>query len=446
MKQPPLRTLLPQRILLPVQEFIQTEVAGGIVLLVAAAVALIWANSPWNDSYFDLWRDTQISVDFHIFSASEDLQHWANDLLMVVFFFVVGLEIKRELLHGELAGPRKAALPAAAALGGMAVPALIYIALNTGENSVDGWGIPMATDIAFALGVLALVGKRIPSRLRVFLLALAVVDDIGAIVVIAVFYTDTLALDSLGIAAAVVALIVVLQAFGVRGTMLYLLLGLCLWAAVYQSGVHATIAGVILGLLTPAQARIDPATYAASMDDLLRDYRQATEDSDEERREATLGEIEELTTGRSAPLERLERLLHPWSSFVVIPIFALANAGIDLSGGVLSDAATSSVTYGVALGLIAGKLAGVLGVTWLAVRLRLADLPAGVTWPHLLGVALLAGIGFTVSLFISGLAFERAELVDEAKIGVFAASIVAGAAGFAFLRILTRPGAGGEPA
>lgn len=431
------RPSLAPRLLLPVQEFIRTEAGSGAVLLAATAVALIWANSPWNDSYFEFW-DTIITIDLGIFDVSEDLQHWVNDALMVVFFFVVGLEIKREALHGELAGARRAALPIAAAAGGMIVPALIYTAFNAGGDGGRGWGIPMATDIAFALGVLALLGPRIPSMVRIFLLALAIVDDIGAIMVIAIFYSGSLDWGALAFAAGVVIFIVVMLRLRVRNGLMYGITGLVLWAAIFESGVHATIAGVILGLLAPSRPEGD-SDFAQLTEELLAEYRSAIAAGDIERVEAVLGEMEEETAERSTPLERLERLLHPWSSYLVVPVFALANAGIDLSGDMLGDALTSPVTLGVLMGLLAGKLIGVFGASFLAVRLRLAELPPGVTWMHVAGIGLLAGIGFTVALFVTGLAFEERQFIDDGKVGILVASILAGVAGFLFLRLITEP-------
>jgi Na+:H+ antiporter, NhaA family len=435
MRKPPSR--LPVRLLLPVQEFIRTETAGGFVLLAAAAVALIWANSPVSDSYFDFW-EKEIAIETGIFDARETLQHWVNDGLMTIFFLVVGLEIKRELVHGELAGPRLAALPAAAALGGMVVPALLYTVLNAGGDGSKGWGIPMATDIAFALGVLALVGNRLPPALRGFLLALAVADDIGAIAVIAVFYTDDFALEALAVALGLTVVIASLRAVNVQNGILHGGLGLALWAAVFESGVHPTIAGVILGLLTPSLSAPDPA-YAEKARRLLAEYEAAVIEDDSSRAEAVLGEIEEETAVRSAPLERLERLLHPWSSFVVVPIFALANAGVDISADSISDAAGSPITHGVVLGLVAGKVIGIVTATYLAVRLGLGDLPRGATWRHIIGLGLLAGIGFTVALFIAGLAFDDTQRIDEARIGILTASTIAGVVGFIALRYLSPP-------
>jgi NhaA family Na+:H+ antiporter len=433
MKRPPPR--LPGRLLLPVQEFVRTETAGGIVLFAAAAIALIWANSPISDSYFDFW-EKEVAIETGIFDARENLQHWVNDGLMTIFFLVVGLEIKRELLHGELAGRRLAALPAAAALGGMVIPALLYTALNAGGEGGRGWGIPMATDIAFALGVLALVGNRVPPALRGFLLALAVVDDIGAIAVIAVFYTDDLALDALTIAFGLTIVIASLRAVNVQNGILHGALGIALWAAAFESGVHPTIAGVILGLLTPSLSAPDP-TYTEKARELVDQYEAAVTEDDVVRAGALLGEIEEETAVRSAPLERLERLLHPWSSFVVVPIFALANSGVDISGDAISDAAASPITHGVILGLLAGKVIGVVAATYIAVRLGLADLPRGATWRHIVGLGLLAGIGFTVALFITGLAFDDPQRIDEARIGILTASMIAGVVGFVALRFVS---------
>jgi len=419
------RSYVTDRVLQPVRQFIRTEAGGGALLLAAASAAFVWANSPWDKSYFDLWH-TVVSVDIPLFEASQDLQHWVNDSLMVGFFLVVGLEIKRELLYGELATPRRAALPIAAALGGIVVPALIFASINTGGVGAKGWGIPMATDIAFALAVLALLGNRIPSSLRVFLLALAIVDDIGAISVIAIFYTEGLQFDSLAVAAAILAVLVAVQTAGVRNLAVYLTLGVFLWAAVFESGVHATAAGVLLGVLVPgrhppaAGARIVSSAPSASTDTPTTDF----------------DAVAVVAVDDKTPLERLEGLLHPWSAFVFVPLFALANSGISLSGETLREAASSPVTYGVVLGLLVGKPIGVVGAVFLATRLGVGSLPAGVTWPHVLGVSLLAGIGFTVSLFITGLAFEDPVLAGEAKIGVLSASVIAAITGYAILRVV----------
>jgi NhaA family Na+:H+ antiporter len=410
------------------------EQNSGLVLLAATVLALAWANSPWQSSYFAL-LGTRLSVDLGLFALSKDLQHWINDGLMTVFFFVVGLEIKREIVHGELGSARRAALPIAAALGGMVFPALIYFALNREGEAVRGWGVPMATDIAFALGVLALLGKRAPTELRIFLLTLAVVDDIGAILVIAVFYTEQLSVTALAVAVLLLGVIVLANRVGLRETLAYLVLGILVWLAVLQSGVHATIAGVVLGILTPAQPFLRPEAFGEKIEDIVRTIRSAIAQRDHESAESALGELEQLTVSTEAPVERLERLAHPWSSYLVLPIFAFANAGVSLSGEALSAAAISNVTLGIALGLLIGKPLGILLLAWLAVRLGLAVLPATIAWRQVLGVGLLAGIGFTVALFIGDLAFADQSLKDAAKIGIFGASLLAGIVGYVFLRV-----------
>lgn len=418
----------------PVQNYIHTEEVGAFILLAAAAAALGWVNSPWADSYTDFWHN-YLSVDLGIFAINEDLGHLVNDGLMAVFFFLVGLEIKRELLHGELSTFRKAFLPTAAAAGGMVVPALMYVAFNgTSGEGARGWGIPMATDIAFALGVLALLGRRIPAELRVFLLGLAVVDDLGAIAVIAIFYSETINWADLGMTVALFAVIAACVRIGVRSTGVYVILSIVMWQFLLESGIHATLAGVALAALVPTEPYIQRKDYAAAVETLLHDYRAAIEEGDEERAEAIIEEIDRLTTGTEGPMERLEGLVHPWVSFLILPVFALANAGIVFTSDSVSAAVESSVTLGVLVALPVGKALGVFGATWLAVRLGVGSLPAGVSWGQVLGVGLLAGIGFTVAIFVSSIAFDDAALVDQAKMGVFAASVLAGVVGYVLLR------------
>ena len=414
------------------QAFIQTEAAAGFILVAAAVAALIWANSPWDGAYRDLWQ-AKVSLETGLFTVREELGHLVNDGLMAIFFFVIGLEIKRELLFGQLASRRRAALPVAAAVGGMAVPALIYAAWNVGGDGARGWGIPMATDIAFALGVLALLGRRAPFALKVFVLALAVVDDLGAIAVIAVFYTDELSLKAVLTAGGILAVILAARQAGIRHVEVYVILGALFWLAVLKSGVHATVAGVILAFLTPARADADVASFENEAAGLLQRLRE-TQASEEEDEQTVLHQFEATLRRSESPLERLERQLHPWAVFVIVPIFALANAGLDLGGGAIPDAAGSTVTAGVVFGLLLGKPLGILLFSWLAVRSGLAVLPEGVAWRHLAGAGMVAGIGFTVSLFITSLAFDSAALQEQAKIGVFAASLVAGLAGYALLR------------
>ena len=417
----------------PIQTFIHTEEVGAIVLLAAAAAAVGWANSPWSESYFDFWH-TYISFDIHIFAISENLEHLVNDGLMAVFFFVVGLEIKRELIHGELSSYRKAALPVVAAIGGMAAPALIYLIFNSSGDGVVGWGVPMATDIAFALGVLALLGRRLPAELRVFLLGLAVVDDIGAIAIIATFYTESIHWANLGLGVALFAVIAVCIRMGIRSLGFYLILCVVMWQFFLESGIHATLAGVLVAAIVPSEPYLHRKKYAAAVDKLLHDFRLAMESGDEEKAQTIVEQIEELSSGTEGPMERLGSIVHPWVSFAILPIFALANAGIVFTSDTLSEAVSSRITLGVAIALLVGNPLGVLGMTWLAVRLGIGQLPSAVRWRHVLGVGFLAGIGFTVAIFVSGIAFDDPALVAQAKIGIFGASLIAGVAGYLFLR------------
>lgn len=438
------RSFFAREILLPVQAFVHTEEGSGLLLLGATAAAILWANSPWGTSYFHLW-ETVIGIQAGRFSLSQSLHHWVNDGLMTVFFFVVGLEVKRELIHGELSDPRRASLPALAALGGMVFPASLYLLLNAGGRGTAGWGIPMATDIAFALGVLALLGRRVPAELRIFLLALAVADDLGAILLIAVFYTANLSSQALGLALFLLGLLVIMNRCGVTNILAYVFVGGFFWVAVYKSGVHATIAGVILGALTPAHPRFSHGAFAETAGELLGRFRTALAGGDHDEAEGILGQLEEVNLGAEAPLERLLRVLHPWTGYVIVPLFALANAGVLFSADRFRAAASSPVTLGIFVGLLAGKLAGILGFSWVSVRAGLASLPAGVTWRQMVGIGMLAGIGFTVSLFISGLAFDDPGLIAEAKIGIFSASLCAGLAGYGFLRAATGQRTFGPP-
>ena len=417
-----------------VQRFVHAEASSGVLLVMAAVAALVWANSPWSDSYRHLWEAT-LTFDLSFVTVVEDLRHLVNDGAMTLFFFVVGLEIKRELLRGELASIRKATLPIAAAIGGMVLPAVIYLAWNAGGPGVPGWGIPMATDIAFAMGLLALAAPRIPNALKVFLLALAIVDDLGAILVIAVFYTDRLLLEPLLWGGLVLGVIVAIRAAGVRSVLYYVPLGLLFWLAVLESGIHATLAGVVLAVLTPAGPVKSRDDYHATLKALVGDLSNADRAENQEEADLITSEIDRLTDTREPPLDRLESALHPLTSFLVVPLFALANAGLDLSWASLADSAGSQVGLGIVTGLVIGKPLGIVAASWITVRLRLASLPAGARWRDLWALGLLAGVGFTVSLFIGGLAFESAELVDEAKMGILAASVIAGLAGFVAVRL-----------
>ncbi|MGI9120157.1 MAG: Na+/H+ antiporter NhaA, partial [Acidimicrobiales bacterium] len=407
--------------------------AGGVVLLAGALAALVWANSPWSDSYAGLW-ETEVVVQLGRFALVEDLRQWVNDGLMALFFFVVGLEIKRELVHGELRSPRTAALPALAALGGMVVPALLYLAVNAGRPGVHGWGVPMATDIAFAVGVVSLLGHRVPASLKLFLLTLAVADDLGAIVVIAFFYSSGIDSLALAVAGLLVAAIVGLRQAKVTWMPIFVVLGAGVWLATLASGVHATIAGVVVALLTPARP-LAPGVVAKEWADDLAD-------------EPTPGQLIDMTRMAKDSVsvaERLEHHLHPLTSFVIIPLFALANAGVVLAAGVFDAPGAAAVAAGVVLGLVVGKVVGITLASWLAVRLGLGTLPRGVGWPQMVGIAAVAGIGFTVSLFVAGLAFDDPALEGAAKVGILAASAIAAVAGSALLARMCRrqpPGAG----
>ena len=419
----------------PIQSFIHTEEVGALFLLAAAAVALAWVNSPWSAAYVDFWHH-KISFDIQIFAISEDLRHLVNEGLMAVFFFVVGLEIKRELLHGELSTFRKAIMPVVAAVGGMAGPALIYLLFNRSSEYVVGWGIPMATDIAFAIGVLALLGRRIPAELRVFLLALAVVDDLGAISVIAVFYTDSIHWINLGLGLGFFIAIAACVRLGIRSFGFYLVMCVVMWQFFLESGIHATLAGVLIAAIVPSKPDLSRREYAAKVKDLLHDFGVALERKNNEKAQTVVAQIEKLSRQTEGPMERLQETIHPWVSFVVLPLFALANASIVFDTEALSAAFQSPVTLGIAFGLLLGNPIGILGLAWLTVRLGIGQLPTGVAWRHVLGVGFLAGIGFTVAIFIADIAFDDPVIVDRAKMGIFGASILSGAVGYLLLRTI----------
>ncbi|CAN5805145.1 Na+/H+ antiporter NhaA [soil metagenome] len=422
-----------RKLVQPVQHFLHLETSGGIVLVLAAVLALVLANSPLREAY-EAVIDHHIVLDFGFLTLDEPLELWINDLLMAVFFFVAGLEIKRELVHGDLRDPKTAALPIAAALGGMVVPAALFFAINAGGEGAAGWGIPMATDIAFAVGVLALVGTRAPASLKIFLLTLAIIDDIGAILVIAVVYTTSLNAIWLAVAAGVVLIVLALQRLKVNSSIPYVVLAGLLWLAVFESGVHATIAGVVMGLLTPASPRHPPEAVTGTIHYRLRQLRARPADGRaDESEQNELKSVADLALGGVSPLRVWQHRLHPWSAFVILPLFALANAGVSLQGFAPGDLFTEALPLGVIAGLVIGKPVGVMGAAFLATKSGLAKLPRGVGWLELGGVGLLAGVGFTVSIFISGLAFTDDALVESAKVGILAASVAAGILGFAAL-------------
>jgi len=383
-------------------DFVKSEVSGGAVLLVAAILAMLWANAPFGESYQSFW-ETNLTLGFGDFSKTEDLQYWVNDGFMVLFFFVVGLEIKRELVVGELNDRSKATLPLIAALGGVLLPGLIFISLNAGGEGADGWAIPMATDIAFAVAVLALLGKRIPSGVRLLLLSIAIIDDVIAILIIAVFYSKDISMVWLAVSVLSILAVVALQRLDVSRIFPYVVVGIVVWIAVLSSGVHATIAGVILGLMTPAHP----------------------------------------VKGRHV-IEDLEHRLHPYTSLLIVPLFALANAGIVISGPILEDAVASMIFWGVAAGLVFGKVLGIGAGVTVAQKLGWGKLPDGVLSSHVWGVAALGGIGFTVSLFIAELSFEAEQLLEYSKIGIFTGSIVSALVGVFLLMRRSRSGRGDE--
>jgi Na+:H+ antiporter, NhaA family len=422
-----------RRLVKPVQRFLHTETAGGFVLLIAAVVALVWANSPLSESY-EAFIHHHIVLDLGFLTLDEPVEAWINDLLMAVFFFVAGLEIKRELVHGDLRDPRTAALPIACALGGMVVPALLYSAVNVGGAGARGWGIPMATDIAFAVGILALVGTRAPASLKVFLLTLAIVDDIGAIIVIALFYTTSLQAAWLGVAAVTVLAVVGLRRLQVNTVVPYFLLAGVLWLAVFESGVHATIAGVLLGLLTPAFPFHPPEAVTGVIGHRLALLNARPPDGRaDEDEQNELASITVLAHDGVSPLQTWQHRLHPWSAFLILPLFALANAGVHIDGSALGEVITSPVPLGVILGLVVGKPVGVILAGVIATRTGLARLPRGVGWLEMGGVGLLAGVGFTVSIFVSGLAFADPEVVGSARVGILTASVISGVLGYTAL-------------
>jgi NhaA family Na+:H+ antiporter len=402
------------RVLRPLADFLHTEAGAGILLVVAAIVALGWANSPWDAAYVDLW-DTHAVIGVGDRVLELTLREWVNDAAMTIFFFVVGLEIKRELTQGELRDRRQAALPAVAALGGMVVPAGIYAVMNAGGDGARGWGIPMATDIAIVVGVVALLGSRVPSWLKLFLLALAIVDDIGAILVIAIFYSEDVAPEWLLLSAAAVATTLALRS-RVPFVGIYVALGVACWFGMHEAHVHPTLTGVVFGLLTPVSPRSEQSWVDAT-------------ELAEDPTPSAAAEVARQARSSVSVVEWLEHRLHPWSAFVVVPVFALANAGIRVPASEVDDALSSAVTWGVILGLVVGKTVGITAATLLAVALRVGRLPEGVTPRYVVGAGALAGIGFTVSLFVTELAFGESEVGRDARLGVLVASLAAAVIG-----------------
>ena len=421
------------RVRLAFRQFARIQASGGILLLAATVLALAWANSPWSDSYFHLW-ESYLSISLGDLVLKESLLHWVNDGLMVIFFFLVGLEIKREILVGELASLRRAALPLMGAVGGMAIPAAIFVLFNASGEGQAGWGIPMATDIAFMLGILAILGSRVPITLKIFFTALAIADDLGAVLVIALFYSGEIHVTALIVAAVILAVLVVLNRVGVRRPLPYALLGVGLWLAFLESGLHPTIAGVLLAMTIPARIEIRAEAYVAQCTAALGGLDATGEAAVGRRQQAAAQTLETIAERIQSPLHRLERMLNPWVAYLILPVFAFANAGVRVQGN-LVEAITHPVAVGIIAGLVLGKPLGITLFSWLAVRIRLAELPAGVTWKQLFAASWLAGIGFTMSLFIASAAFDSAVLLGVSKVAILMASLLASAVGFGLLSV-----------
>lgn len=432
-----------KRALTPIEEFVHQETSSGILLMACAIAAIIIANSPLFP-FYDKILHTKVTIGGGSLAMTHAVHHWINDGLMVLFFFVVGLEVKREILIGELSNMRQAMLPISAAIGGMVVPALCYFALNSSGDAARGWGIPMATDIAFALGVVALLGNRIPKALIPFLLALAIVDDLGAVLIIAVFYTETIHTGALLAAGGCLAALIILNRAGIRHPLPYVLLGILMWVAMMKSGVHATLAGVLTALTIPARSSCDATVFAERMTLLTHDFiRQISlekEDNPElnilrnSQKQLILNAYEDSIAKMESPLHRMEHTLHGWVSFLIVPIFALANAGIPIAFSELGAILQHPVTLGITLGLVVGKTVGIFSFSLVVTATGISKLPEGIKLSHIGGVAMLAGIGFTMSIFIGSLAFaHQPELLLNAKIGIVLASLIAGVGGYAWL-------------
>ena len=419
------------KVLKPIENFMKIETLGGIILFVCTIIALFFANSHFSHSIHHFW-ELEISIGIGHWILSHSLHHWVNDGLMAIFFLVVGLEIKREMLIGELASLKKAILPIAGAIGGMIVPAAIYAAYNWGTPNLRGWGIPMATDIAFALGVVLVLGKRVPLALKIFLLALAIVDDLGAVLVIAIFYTSEISWTALFAGFLIFSTLIAMNKVGIRKISVYFFMGAFLWLALLQSGVHATIAGVLLALTIPTKARIRSEEFEEYSEKFLSKFSKESRKKDcmvsNEEQQKSIHSLEQVCTHVAAPSSVLEYALHPWVAFGIMPIFALANAGVQLGGGD-GMSFNNPVTLGIILGLVLGKPIGITAFSFFAVKCGLADKPSGVTWTQFVGVGLLGGIGFTMSIFVGTLAFSDSAMLATAKIGILAASALASIVG-----------------
>ena len=428
-------------LLLPIKNFIEKQTSVGISLIISTTLALIIANSPLAGYYHDFWKQ-EVFIGFNEFVINKSLLHWINDGLMSMFFFLVGLELKKEIMHGQLSNLRGAILPIAAALGGMLFPALIYSFFNFGTESISGWGIPMATDIAFALGILYLLGDKVPVSLKIFLTAIAIADDMGAVLVIAIFYTEEISLQSLGIGLFFLLVLILANYVGIRNMLFYAVMGIGgLWLAILLSGIHATIAAVLAAFAIPTSKRINTPIFlrkAKLLSYHIKNQLKKTAPSPEKNQEDISHTIEKfslLTQDATPPLQRIEHTLQPFVSFVVLPLFAFANAGVNFSAESLSYF-LEPVSLGILLGLIFGKFLGIVLFTKFMVALKISSLPNKVQWKHIYGVGILGAIGFTMSLFITELAFDNEPYLDQAKIGVFSASLLAGIIGYFYLKII----------
>lgn len=426
------------KVITPFEEFIHNETTSGLILMACTILALIMANSVFASAYHHFF-ETAISLNIGGWEINKSLHHWINDGLMALFFFLVGLEIKREILVGELSDTKHAALPVIAAIGGMVVPAAIFVLFNLGDGNLSGWGIPMATDIAFAVGAMVLLGKRVNRALLTFLVALAIADDLGGVLVIAIFYTANLDWSALGIAALIIIILMGLNIGGIRKPLPYLILGVLMWFAFLKSGVHATIAGVVTALTIPARPKYDPGIFSHHVRELLQkfdaSYRPGQSIMKNEVQRSILQTLENGVHMVETPLQRLEHSMHLPVGFIIIPIFALANAGIPIELSSLGEVLTNPITMGVMFGLIFGKLIGIAGFSWLAIRFGIASLPENTHFKQIIGVALLGGIGFTMAIFIGELAYAgMKEEIQLAKTGVLFASLIAGVSGYVWLR------------
>lgn len=435
------RQLIANQILRPAQRFFRKQVASSVLLLAATVIALIWANSNIAETYHSFWH-TKISLVFGEFHINKSLVHWINDGLMALFFFTVGLEIKRELLVGELASPKKALLPVIAALGGMLVPGLIYISFNLGSSNLDGWGIPMATDIAFALGAVAIFGRKLPVNLRIFLAAFAIADDLGAVLVIAIFYTKEIVWFYVFVCLMLTLCLAIANLLWIRWTLVYAALGLAIWFFVMGSGIHPTVAGVIVSLFIPARGRYDTDRFLQNADQIMAKFKCEDQSCgysillNQEHMHAVHA-LELACHDVETPLQRLMHFLHPWVAFTILPFFALSNMGLNFHGVNFSEVAVHTVSLGIFFGLVFGKPLGVMLFSYIAVKTGISSLPKDVRWSHILGSAMLGGIGFTMSLFIADLSFPTSQILNYAKMAILSGSLLSAGIGITFLGVVS---------